>query len=449
MAQIFYPGDDGFEDARVGRIFNGRRPDRQPAAVLFAESDRDVIDGVLLARSRGWPVSVRSGGHSWAAWSVREGALLIDLGRMREMSFDPASGIVSARPAVKGGDELDPFLEEHGRFFNGGHCPSVGIGGFLLQGGQGWLARGWGWATESIVGLDIVTADGELVHASATENDDLFWAARGAGPTFPGIVTRFHLATRPRFAHLGKTTQVYPIGMFAEVMEWVYTMHASVSPDVEIVCVSVTSPDGDRVFVVSAVALTASREASAAALAPFAESPLLDRALRVEHAVDTTLDQQKAEQAAANPEHARYRVDNAWVEGVPRDVIPAIAPLFTHLPTPASFTIWFSMAPLRELPDMAFSLQSEAYVATYLVSDDPALDDVQHGWLNTAMAAAEPVTVGQYLGDSDMGSRQLKVMGDPQCERLQRIIAARDPDSRFVRYLAADPATVNRNHWTV
>jgi hypothetical protein len=447
MAEIFYPGDDGFEDARVGRIFNGRRPDRQPAAVLFAESDQDVSDAVLLARENGWRVSVRSGGHSWAAWSVRDGALLIDLGRMRDIAYDESTGVVSARPAVKGGDELDPFLEQRGRFFNGGHCPSVGIGGFLLQGGQGWAARGWGWAAESIVGLDVVTAEGALVHASASENEDLFWAARGAGPTFPGIVTRFHLATRERFRHLGKTTQVYPIGLFAEVLEWVYSMHERVSPDVEIVCVSVTPPEGQRVFVVSALALTDSPASSRSALAPFALSPLLDRALLVEHAVETTLATQKAEQAIANPEHARYRVDNAWVAGAPAAVIPAIAPLFTDLPTPASFTIWFSMAPLRELPDMAFSLQSEAYVATYLVSDDATLDALQRDWLNGAMAGVEPVTVGQYLGDSDMGNRQLRVMGDAQWERLQRIIASRDPDGRFVRYLARDPASVNRNHW--
>jgi FAD/FMN-containing dehydrogenase len=183
--RIIYPNDADFEEARVGRVFNGRRPDRQPAAVLFAENDADVAAGVRLATQNGWPVSVRSGGHSWAAWSVRDDALLIDLGLLRDVSYDEATGVVSARPAVMGGDELDPFLEKRGRFFNGGHCPSVGIGGFLLQGGQGWLARGWGWAAESIIAIDVVTASGELVRADATTNSDLYWAARGSGPGYP------------------------------------------------------------------------------------------------------------------------------------------------------------------------------------------------------------------------------------------------------------------------
>jgi FAD/FMN-containing dehydrogenase len=99
---------------------------------------------------------------------------------------------------VRGGEELAPALNARGRMFPGGHCPSVGLGGFLLQGGQGWNCRTLGWACESVRAIDIVTADGELVHASEDENTDLLWAARGAGPGFFGVVTRFHLRLHPR-----------------------------------------------------------------------------------------------------------------------------------------------------------------------------------------------------------------------------------------------------------
>jgi FAD/FMN-containing dehydrogenase len=446
--RIVYPSDAEFEDARVGRIFNGRRPDRMPRAVLFAASDADVVEGVLLARRNGWSVSIRSGGHSWAAWSVRDDALLIDLGLLRDIEFDEVTGVVSARPAVMGGDELDPFLESRGRFFNGGHCPSVGIGGFLLQGGQGWMARGWGWATENVVAIDVVTAAGELVRADAGTNSDLYWAARGAGPGFPGIVTRFHLTTRPRFGFVGHTVQVFPIDLFTEVMTWLYGVHAEVSSDVEIVCVSLTDEQSrERVFLVSAVALTATADEARAALAPFESNPVLPRALFAQSAAESSLAEQKQSQVRANPPHARYVVDNAWVDGDPAEIIEAIEPLFRDLPTPAAFTIWFSMAPLRELPDMAFSLQSDAYVATYLVDDDPSRDSANREWLNSAMRAARGVTVGQYLGDSDMTNRQLRFLGDEQFERLTRIITDRDPDSLFVGYLASNPDALNRNDW--
>ena len=95
------------------------------------------------SRACGWrenadlKVSVRAGGHSWAAWSVRDDVLLIDLGRIREMAYDPDTGIATASPAVKGGAELVPFLTSHGRAFPGGHCPSVGIGGLPPPGRAG------------------------------------------------------------------------------------------------------------------------------------------------------------------------------------------------------------------------------------------------------------------------------------------------------------------------
>jgi FAD/FMN-containing dehydrogenase len=288
--RLVLPSDDDWEDARVGRVFNGRRPDRQPDAVLVAGSVADVQRGVRLAAEHGWTVAVRAGGHSWAAWSVREGGLLIDLGALRDIAYDERTHVVSAGPATKGGEELSPFLEERGRFFNGGHCPTVGIGGFLLQGGQGWNQRGWGWAAESVVAVDVVTADGELVRADAEQNSDLYWAARGAGPTFPGIVVRFHLRTRPLFGALAHTVHGYELEDFVEVMTWMYEMHHRVPDNVEIVCVSVPVPvEGDagrerRLLLVTGLAFGDDEAHARASLAEFRTSPVLDRAVFVQDA---------------------------------------------------------------------------------------------------------------------------------------------------------------------
>ncbi len=448
MSKYVLPGDPGWEDARVGRMFNGRRPDRQPDAILVAETVDDIVEGVKRAKANGWTVAVRSGGHAWAGWPVRDGGLLIDLGNLTDIEYDAATHIVSAGPAVQGGGVLSPYLEERGRFFNGGHCPSVGIGGFLLQGGQGWCQRGWGWAAESVVAVDVVTADGELLRCDPEQNSDLYWAARGAGPTFPAIVTRFHLQTRPMFGHLAHTVQLFELEEFTEVMTWLYEAHHRISPDVEIVVVSLTDPEsGLRRFVVTGVALSANEEQARAALAPFNDNPALARAVMVQDAAPSTMAEQRAQQEIQNPEHARYITDNLWVEGETAEIVERIKPLFTDLPTPGAFTIWMSNAPMRELPDMAFSIQSEAYVATYLVHDEPVDDQKWREWLNDALVYAQPVTAGQYLGDSDMTNRQLRVMSDDHWARLQEIIADRDPQGRFHRYLCHDPETVNRNHW--
>lgn len=445
---LYFPGDPGFEEACFGRVFNHRRPsDRRPAAVLEAASEQDVVEGVRLAVERGWQVSVRSGGHSWAVWSVRGDALLIDLGNFRELAYDPATGIATATPSVKGGDELNPYLGEFGRFFNGGHCPSVGIGGFLLQGGQGWNARGWGWAAEHVEAIDVVTAEGELVRADETHHSDLFWAARGAGPGFFGVVTRFHLRTRPLPGHLAHTVHAYPLGLFDEVITWLHGMHHTVSELVEIVAVTQTLPDRDeRVLLVTGLSMTDTPEQAAEALAPLHACPYADRALFRVEARPTTLAEQIEAQRVANPEGHRYFVDNAWLTGPAEEVVPAMRTVYTGLPTPQSFTIWFSMAPLRRPADMAFSLQSEIYCASYVVHDEPGRDAELRAWLDGAMAELEPVTAGQYLGDSDFTVRQLKFMGDEQWRRLQEIRAVRDPKGLFAGYLSAGTVT-NTNHW--
>ncbi|MFD3926099.1 FAD-binding oxidoreductase [Streptomyces sp. NPDC058614] len=445
---LHFPGDEDFEEACFGPVFNARRPsDRSPAAVLKAVCEQDVVEGVRLAIERGWRVAVRSGGHSWAAWSVRDEALLIDLGGFRELSYDETTGIVAATPSVRGGDELNPYLGEFGRFFNGGHCPSVGIGGFLLQGGQGWNARGWGWAAENIVAIDVVTAEGELVRADETRHSDLFWAARGAGPGFFGVVTRFHLRTRPLPKHLAHTVHAYPLDLFDEVMTWLHGMHHTVSDLVEIVALTQTPPGHEGpVLLVTGVSMTDSPEQAAEALAPLHANPYADRALFRIEAEPTTLAEQIRNQRLANPEGHRYLVDNAWLTGPADEVVPAIRKAFTEQPTRQTFTIWFSMAPLRQLPDMAFSLQSEIYCATYVIHDDPARDAELRAWLDDAMARMRPVTAGQYLGDSDFTVRQLKFMGDAQWRRLQEIRAVRDPKGLFAGYLSAGAVT-NTNHW--
>jgi FAD/FMN-containing dehydrogenase len=447
------PGDPGFEDARVGRVFNHRRPDREPAAVLLAADAQDVVTGIRVARERGWQVTVRSGGHSWAAWSVRDGALLIDLGNLRAMDYDDSTGVVRAEPAVQGGHELTPFLAGHGRFFGGGHCPTVGIGGFLLQGGQGYNARGWGWAAESVLAVEVVTADGELVRADATQHEDLYWAARGAGPGFPGVVVAFWLQTRPLARVVVESVELYPLELFDEVMTWLQRVHGSVSPDVEIVAVALTPPGpvpghaGGHLLAVTGQALVDSRADAEAALAPLWSCPAADRALARMVTEHPDLEEHRAQQMRANPEGHRYLVDNAWLAGSPEDVVPALRRTFTELPSPKSFAIWFSMAPLRELPDMAFSLQSEIYTATYLVYENDADDAAHSDWLRDRMAELEPVTLGQYLGDSDLARREVKVLGDNQFARLQAIRAARDPERLFAGYLASAMDPANVNHW--
>ena len=288
--------------------------------------------------------------------------------------------------------------------------------------------------------IDVVTADGELVRASEDENADLFWAARGAGPGFFGVVTRFHLRTLPKPEHLGLTVQAFALADFDEVMTWLHDTHHLVADTVEIVALTKTDPSisPDPVLLVTALALVSSDAEAQAALAPFRGNPALDRALMVLDAVPTTIADQRQRQIEDNPEGHRWAVDNAWLSGSAAEVVPAMRRAYTTLPHAKAFTIWFSMAPLRTLPDMAFSLQSEIYLAAYTCWDDESDDERCRAWLDDVMTDLEPVTVGQYLGDSDLSHRQVQFMSDENWARLQEIRAERDPDGLFVGYLAGD-----------
>ncbi|PZA07696.1 MULTISPECIES: FAD-binding oxidoreductase [unclassified Meiothermus] len=445
---VFRKGEPGYEEARVGRIFNGRRPERYPELIVFAEDEEDVVRAVRLARSQGLRLAIRAGGHSWAAWSLWEGALLLDLSRMQEMAYDEATGVVRVAPAVKGGATLAPYLEARGRMFHGGHCPTVGLGGFLLQGGMGWNCRGWGWAAEAVMALEVVTAEGERVWADAERNPDLYWAARGAGPGFPGVVTRFYLQTRPLPKALTQTTHIYPLDYTAEVLAWLQEIHAQVDPRVELVALSLVPPGlGHRALVVHGLAMVDSPEEGRAALALLETCPVREKALVRQVAEPTSFEDERREQLRQNPEGARYAVDNAWVAGPPEAVVPRLVETFTTPPTPETFALWFSMAPLRPLPDMALSLQSEIYFALYTIWRDPT-DDVRcREWLAQQMGRLEPVTLGQYLGDSDFTTRALRFMQEAHWARLQAIRAQRDPAGLFVSYLIQDERTLNKNPW--
>ncbi len=201
---------DGYDEARFARVFNARRLERCPAAVLIAESEDDVVEGVQLALDRGWKAAIRAGGHSFPAWSLRDDGLVIDLGALKKTAFDKNTGVVSVTPSVSGG-ELNAYLSGYGRFFTSGVCPTVGLGGFLLQGGVGMGFRGWGYAAEQILALDVVTADAGLFRADEQSNSDLFWAARGAGPRdWPQRRISIHWRGMPRSSNgCGRSTRAF------------------------------------------------------------------------------------------------------------------------------------------------------------------------------------------------------------------------------------------------
>ncbi|WP_426592389.1 FAD-binding protein [Cellulomonas sp. McL0617] len=446
-------GDDGYEEARVGRVFNARRPDRFPAAVLDAVDADDVVAGARLAVERGWGISIRSGGHSWAAWSVRDDALLIDLGALRSIEYDEATGIVAAGPATTGALELAPFLADRGRAFPVGHCATVGIGGFLLQGGQGWNGRARGWACESVVAVDVVTADGALVRADATQNADLYWAARGAGPGFPGIVTRFHLQTYAEPPVMWQDTWTFRLDDAEAVVHWLHRVLPHLDRRVEPVMAATRLTDvplydgiehpGGTLLLLHTTCMADSDDEALTLLGALGDCPVLGRELG--HVTGpTSVAQESVAQTGQNPEDHRYAVDCAWTDASADVLAPLLLDIWRGLDTEHSFSIWYGWAPTRPLPDMAFSVEGNVYVATYLVYRDEADDERYQTRVHEQTAAiARDGGVGVYLGDTDFTRRQDRFLAPGHYARLEAVRAERDPTGRIASYLTADRAGLN------
>jgi FAD/FMN-containing dehydrogenase len=420
--------------------------------VLLAGNDDDVVAGVALAAERGWTVSVRSGGHSWAAWSLRDDALLIDLGLLRDISYEPETGIARVRPAVQGGRELAPFLAERGRAFPGGHCASVGLGGYLLQGGQGWNGRSRGWACQSVVGLDVVTAGGQLVHADVSQNADLLWAARGAGPGFPGIVTRFYLQTYEALPVMWHDTWTFRLDDTTELLGWLHDVLPRLDRRVEPVVAATrlrdvplhdgtARPDGTVVLLHSTVMANSDAEARDL-LAVLSDGPLAGRELGHVRG-RTSLTEENVAQTAQNPDGYRYAVDCTWTNAPASVLAPRLHDMWSELETEHSFSIWYGWAPRRDLPEMAFSVEADVYIATYVIYADPADDARYTGWVHQRTAELAAVGCGVYLGDTDFTRRQDQFLADEAYARLAAVRAERDPSGRFTMYLAADPQRLN------
>ena len=201
--EILTPADDGYAEA--ARVWNGAHDGRTPAVVVRCAGAADVAAAVGFARSNHLTIAVRGGGHSVAGFSTCDGGIVIDLSQMNGVHVDPAR----SRATVGGGAvwaDVDHETQAHGLATTGGLVSTTGVAGFTLGGGIGWTMRKFGLACDNLVGADVVTADGRLVHASGTENADLFWGLRGGGGNF-GIVTRFEFDLHP----LGPTVYAGPI----------------------------------------------------------------------------------------------------------------------------------------------------------------------------------------------------------------------------------------------
>jgi FAD/FMN-containing dehydrogenase len=386
-----------------------------------------------MAVERNLKVSVRSGGHSWAGNHLRDETLLLDLSGLREVEIDPEARCATVQPGCPG-DQLDLELAKHGLFFPVGHCPGVAIGGYLLQGGFGWNGRVHGPACQSVVAIDLVTPEGNLITVSEESEPDLFWAARGSGPGFFCVVTRYHLKLYPRPPVIANGIVTYPLEALEEVFAWAGEIGPRVPRWMELM-VFTHRDQGEPEVVVTAPVLAPSEDEAHEALGLLDTCPANDRAKIHMPYFPARLEDLYAGVHASYPDDHRYAVDNMWTHAPVADLLPGIRQIAETLPEAPSHMLWMNWgeSPARE--EMAYSIEDETYIALYAVWQDPANDQANVEWATGNMRAMEGLASGIQLADENLGRRPARFVEGENLARLDRIRSERDPDRRFHEWL--------------
>jgi FAD/FMN-containing dehydrogenase len=439
--RFFHRGVEGYEAARRETVWNSLIPQRFPEVIVQACDTEDVVAAIRYARAQGYQVGVRSGGHSWNASHLRDGGMLLDVSRLGHCRVDADAMIAHVGPGVVA-SAFATDLDAQGLFFPSGHCEGIRLGGYLLQGGYGWNSKVVGPACESVLGLEVVTAEGDTLYCDPEHHSDLYWAARGSGPGFFGVVTSFTLQLHRRPAVLGTCLYLYPVDVADEVFSWGRSISGEIDDRVELQILTSRNapevgPDEPTIAIASPVFADSDDEA-AKALAILGTCPVIDRATAALPYMPTTLANWYSAVMAKYPEDHRYSVDNMFTSASADDLLPGIRKIIETLPPHPSHFVFAGWKPSADRTEMVYGVEDEIYLGLYTAWHDAA-DDARYGdWAPSNMAAMSHLATGISLADENLARRSATFITEPNMARLDQVRAAYDPSGMFHTWMASN-----------
>jgi FAD/FMN-containing dehydrogenase len=428
--ETFVPGDDGYDQARA--LWNAMI-DRRPAVIARCAGVADVLDALAVARNHDLPVAVRAGGHNVAGTAMCDGGLAIDLSRMKGIRIDPAA----RRARVEGGvtwGELDREAQRFGLATTGGVIPSTGVTGLTLGGGLGWLMRKHGLSCDNLLSADVVTADGQLVTASADENPELFWGLRGGGGNF-GVVTSMEFRLHEVGPNLVAGPLFFPREQGREVFRFARDRAAG-QPD-ELICHLgvVTTPDGAQLSAMIPVYVGPIPDGERA-IEPFRRfgPPAADMNGPMPYlALQSMFD-------AAYPAGRRNYWKSAFIDELAGEMIDLLVERYASAPSPAAtFFLEQCGGAVNRIGagDTAFPHRNAAY--NFLITtawDDPAGDRENIDWVRSLWNDLTPYldrgVYVNYLGERGLEEDdRVRAAYGPNYQRLAALKREYDPENRF------------------
>lgn len=400
---LLLPGNPGYDTAR--RVLNSGI-DRHPALIVQPVGATDIRNAVTFARERELLLAVKCGGHSYAGKSTCDGGLQIDLSTFRHARVDAASRVAH----VAGGSllgEIDREAMAVGLVTTAGTVSHTGVGGLTTAGGFGRVGRRFGLALDNVLGVDVVTADGQLLHASAEENEDLYWGVRGGGGNF-GVVTNFEFRLHPMQRTVVGGDILYPGAMLREVFD-TYREHAAAASD-DLYCDVFVASGMEGTDSVAGFHVCWSGPESEAdkVLAPLRAlgTPIVDSVKAWDY-----VELQRSGDSTEARNTAQY-MKAGFINDVPDALIDAIADGFE--PLDGRMVVLYcqqSGGAIGRVPVSATAFAHRRSIANMFVivewpNDDAA--DSHVAYIRNWWSQLEPATDGYYTVDTDDESREVR-----------------------------------------
>lgn len=430
------PSSDGVHaETQDSLIWNARKPPRNSKLIVRAACAEDVQHSVRFAARHGLSVSARGGGHHFTGIAAR-GDMIIDLSGLDGLQIEPDSRKARIEPGVTNA-RLATALGRHDLAFPVGHCGSVPVSGYLLGGGVGWNSGAWGIACSSVEAVEVVMADGQLLLANDHQHQDIFWAARGAGARFFGIVTAYHVRLHEAPKAILTTVRFYPLDAARRIALWAEAAMAGAPASVEFttqICSPPPElPTGGMVLAAIATVFAGSEAEGRAILARLGENAPAG-ALHIMEGVPTPFDVLYHLTAQSLPEGRRYAVDSMWSNATYAEVLEQVAAAMSTAPSPASMALVMLRPPSALEPgDAAFSCIGRIFSSVYTIWDDSNADAANIGWLRRSMDDIGPLGHGTYAGETDLdrGPRHLKTHSAAAAARISELSGRYDPAGLF------------------
>lgn len=408
--------------------WNGRRFDRFPEYIVRAQSLADVANTIQFARSHRLSISVRGNGHSYTGCFMHDSGILLDVSALKQIEIDAAGERASVQPGVTS-RQLSAALAPYGLAFPTGHGGDVGLSGFLLGGGLGINFRAWGaMSTFSVYAVDVMLADGRLVHADAQSNSELFWAARGGGPYSFFVVVKFHL----RCYALPACITSHTYGTSLDRLPYVLSEIERIGPPAPLqVMVAVAPGSHGPAVVLNTLAFADDRDAADrlhGSLIRHLPKGLLDVMSENEAASFESIYRSSDAMLVSR----RYRTDNILTDSG----TDAAAILASHLPdqpSPATLSLFIWRGD-PVLPEAAFSARGRFFLSTYAQWNEPTDDDANRRWLKALYDELADVASGCYINEFDLEERSASIsrcFAPDHWSKLRKLRQDYDPDGVF------------------